>query len=340
VAQRDLGKGVADLKLRRNHPLLRWMAREGKVLTAHEIDTLPQFKALWGEERKDLERLGAELFVPLLVKGDLVGLFAFGPKLSEEAYSQDEEITLTTLANQAAIAIENARLYEAAQQEITERKRAEEQSKASLKEKEVLLKEIHHRVKNNLQVISSLLYLQSKSVVDERALEMFLDSRNRVRSMALVHERLYQSKDLARTDFAEYARNLASYIFQSYGANSNVIQLKINVDDVFLGVDTAIPCGLIINELVSNSLKYAFPAGRAGEIRIELWSDDDGQFTLMVSDNGVGLPKDLDFRATQSLGLQLVHTLVEQLEGTIELDRSGEMAFKITFTEPKYKGRG
>jgi two-component sensor histidine kinase len=270
------------------------MTREGRVSTAHEIDTLPQFKALWGEERKDLERLGAELFVPLLVKGDLVGLFAFGPKLSEEAYSQDEEITLATLANQAAIAIENARLYEAAQQEITERKRAEEQIKASLKEKEVLLKEIHHRVKNNLQVISSLLYLQSKSVVDERALEMFLDSRNRVRSMA----------------------------------------------HVFLGVDTAIPCGLIINELVSNSLKHAFPAGRAGEIRIELWSDDDGQFTLMVSDNGVGLPKDLDFRATQSLGLQLVHTLVEQLEGTIELDRSGETAFKITFTEPKYKGRG
>jgi two-component sensor histidine kinase len=339
AAQRGLGRDVTDLSLGRDHPLPRWMAREGKVLTAHELDIRPQFKALWEEERETLERLSAELFVPLLVKGDLVGLFAFGPKLSEEGYSQDEKITLTTLANQAAIAIENARLYEAAQQEITERKRAEEQIKASLKEKEVLLKEIHHRVKNNLQVISSLLYLQSKDVKDREALEMFQESQYRVRSMALVHERLYQSKDLAKVDLAEYARSLANYLFRSYGVNSNIIELKINVDDVFLGIDTAVPCGLIINELVSNSLKHAFPDGREGEIRIELWSNHDSQFTLMVSDNGVGFPKDLDFRDTQSLGLQLVNTLVDQLEGTIKLDRSGRTSFEITFTELK-QGRG
>jgi len=336
VAWRGLGKDVTDLRLRRDHPLLRWLAREGKVLTAHEIDIQPQFKALWGEEKEDLERLGAELFVPLRVKGDLVGLFAFGPKLAEVMCSRDEKITLATLSNQAAIAIENARLYEAAQREITERKRAEEQIKASLKEKEVLLKEIHHRVKNNLQAISSLLYLQSKNIVDERTLEMFQDGRNRVRSMALVHERLYQSGDLARVDFAEYTQSLANSLFRSYGVNSNIIKLKINVDGVFLGIDTAIPCGLIINELVSNSLKHAFPNGREGEIRIELCSDNDGQFTLMVSDNGVGFPENLDFRNTKSLGLQLVNTLVAQLEGTVELDRSGETAFRITFTEPEW----
>jgi two-component sensor histidine kinase len=335
AAQRDLGKDVTDLRLRRDHPLPRWMAREGKILTAHDIDILPEFKALWGEEKEDLKRLGAELFVPLLVKGDLVGLFAFGSKLSEEAYSQDEKMTLTTLANQAAIAIENARLFEQAQQEIAERKRAEEQIKASLKEKEMLLKEIHHRVKNNLQVISSLLYLQSQNIVDKPLLEMFLDSRNRVRSMALVHERLYQSRDLARVDFAEYIRNLVSYLFRSYEVHSNVIKQKINIADVSLGIDAAVPCGLILNELVSNSLKHAFPDGRVGEIRIGL-SSDNGKFTLMVSDNGVGFPKDLDLRNTQSLGLQLVNTLVEQLEGTIELDRSGGTAFEITFTELKY----
>jgi two-component sensor histidine kinase len=335
AAQRGLGKDVTDLRLRRDHPLPRWMAREGKILTAHEIDILPEFKALWGEEKEDLKRLGAELFVPLLVKDDLVGLFAFGSKLSEEAYSQDEKITLTTLANQAAIAIENARLFEQAQQEIAERKRAEEQIKASLKEKEMLLKEIHHRVKNNLQVISSLLYLQSQNIVDKPSLEMFLDSRNRVRSMALVHERLYQSRDLARVDFAEYIRNLVSYLFRSYEVHSNVIKQKINIADVSLGIDAAVPCGLILNELVSNSLKHAFPDGTAGEIRIGLSSDND-KFTLMVSDNGVGFPKDLDLRNTQSLGLQLVNTLVDQLEGTIELDRSGGTAFEITFTELKY----
>jgi len=220
-------------------------------------------------------------------------------------------------------------------EDITERKRSEKQIQASLREKEVLLKEIHHRVKNNLQVISSLLYLQSKNIEDKETLEIFQESQNRVRSMALVHERLYQSQDLARIDFAEYVRNLASYLFRSYDVNTNVIQLKIKVDDVFLGVDTAIPCGLMINELVSNSLKHAFPDGKEGEIGIELCADDEGQFTLMVRDNGVGFPQDLDFQNTKSLGLQLVNTLAAQLEGTIELDRSGGTAFEMTFTELK-----
>ncbi len=219
--------------------------------------------------------------------------------------------------------------------DITERKRAEEQIEASLREKEVLLKEIHHRVKNNLQVISSLLYLQSRGVENDQALEMFRDSESRVRSMALVHERLYQSEDLARVDFAEYVRRLANYLFRSYGVNTNVIRLKINVEYVFLGVDMAIPCGLIINELLSNSLKHAFPDGRAGEIRVELRADGEGQFTLMISDNGVGFPKGLDFPDTKTLGLQLVNTLVNQLEGTIELDRRDGTTFEIAFAELK-----
>ncbi len=372
AAQRGLGEEVTDLKLRRNHPLLHWIARERRVLSGHSMGILPQFKVLWGREKEDLKRLAAELFVPLLVKDDLVGLFSFGPKLSEEAYSPDEKITLTTLANQTTMAIEKARLHKEAQQElaerrraegelrrahdelemrvqertaelaranevlqaeIAERKRAEEQIKASLREKEVLLKEIHHRVKNNLQIISSLLYLQSKNIKDKETLEMFQDGQNRVRSMALVHERLYGSQDLARIDLAEYVRNLTSYLFRSYGVNTNVIALNISADDVFLGIDTAIPCGLIINELVSNCLKHAFPDGREGEIRIEFHSDGDNKFTLLASDNGVGFPKDLDFPDMESLGLQLVNMLVNQLEGTIEVDTSGGTAFKIRFTE-------
>ncbi len=223
---------------------------------------------------------------------------------------------------------------EAMKTEITERVRAEERIKASLREKEVLLKEIHHRVKNNLQVISSLLYLQAKNIQGKEPPAMFQDSQSRVRAMALVHERLYQSQDLARVNFAEYVRSLANYLFRSYGVNTNVIRLKINVEDVFLGVDTAIPCGLIINELVSNSLKHAFPDGREGEIRIELRSDD-GWCILVVSDDGVGFPRDVDFRNKQSLGLQLVDTLVNQLEGIIELDGSSGTAFEITLTEPE-----
>ena len=227
--------------------------------------------------------------------------------------------------------------------DITERKRAEEQIKASLKEKEILLKEVHHRVKNNLQVISSLLRLQSGYVKDKESLEMFRESCDRVRSMALIHEKLYQSEELSRVDFAKYIQDLTDHLFRSYGANSEAIRLKINVVDGLLGIDTAIPCGLIINELVSNSLRYAFPEGREGKICIDLRSDlpaapsdtaaqRGNKFTLIVSDNGVGLPKDLDFRNTKSLGLELVNTLADQLRGTIELDRSGGTAFKIRFT--------
>jgi len=235
------------------------------------------------------------------------------------------------LTSQAAISFENARL-------LDEMRRAEDQIKASLQEKEVLLKEIHHRVKNNLQVIYSLLRLQSAHIKDKHDLEIFKESRNRVMSMAFVHEKLYQSEDLAMIDFAEYSRKLATSLFHSYAAYPEIIALEINVEDVFLGIDNAIPCGLIINELVSNCLKHAFPKGKKGKIRVELRSDKDlhagDKFTLTVSDDGIGFPKDLDFRNADTLGLQLVTTLVKQLKGTIELDRDGGTEFKITFAPP------
>ena len=273
------------------------------------------------------------MYIPLRVRGRLIGYVELWESRRRRDFTPEEIALCQGIAQQAAIALENAQLYAQAQQEIAERKRAEEQIKASLAEKEVLLKEIHHRVKNNLQVISSLLYLQSKSIEDKAALQMFQESQNRVRSMAFIHERLYQSQDLARVDFAEYVRSLTNYLFRSYGVSTDVIQLKINMDDLPLGIDTAIPCGLIVNELVSNSLKYAFPDGRGGEIRIELRSDGDNRIALMVSDDGVGLPEDLDFRKTESLGLQLVNNLsVAQLEGAIDLDRRGGTTFRITFT--------
>jgi two-component sensor histidine kinase len=223
----------------------------------------------------------------------------------------------------------------ASHEDISERKRAQEQIKASLNEKEVLLKEIHHRVKNNMQIITSLLNLQSRYVKDKHDLEIFMDSQNRVKSMALIHEELYQSEDLAGIDFADYVQKLASHLFSLYSVSTAVIKLSINIKDVLLDINTAIPCGLIINELVSNSLKYAFPDGQEGEIRIKLYASKDDTFSLIVHDNGIGLSEDLDFRDTESLGLQLVTSLVEQLEGTIELDRSEGTAFKIVFEKPK-----
>jgi PAS domain S-box-containing protein len=217
--------------------------------------------------------------------------------------------------------------------DITERKRIESQIKESLNEKEVLLKEIHHRVKNNMQVISSLLNLQSGYIKDEQTRELFKESQDRVRSMALIHEKLYQSADLARVDFAEYIRNLTEYLFNSYGANSAKVAIKTDVDSVSLGINAAIPCGLIINELVSNALKHAFPENRGGEICIDL-RRRDGTFELVVSDDGVGFPNDVDFRNTESLGLQLVNTLTSQLGGTIELEANGSgTRFVIGFAE-------
>jgi two-component system response regulator len=215
--------------------------------------------------------------------------------------------------------------------DITERKEAEERLKASLKEKEVLLREIHHRVKNNLQIIFSLLNLQSGYIRDSHALDMFRECQNRVRSMALIHEVLYQAKDLARVNFAEYIKNLALNLFRSYGVSSEVISLNISVREVMLEIDTAIPCGLIINELVSNSLKYAFPGGKTGKITIDMHLEDGNQLILIVSDDGVGLPAGLDFRNTETLGLQLVNTLTDQLKGLIEVQGKQGTEFKIIF---------
>ena len=215
--------------------------------------------------------------------------------------------------------------------DITERKRAEGKIKASLREKEILLKEIHHRVKNNLQIIASLLNLQSRHIKDPQTREMFRESQNRVRSMGLIHERIYRSEDLARIDLAEYLRGLLTHLFSSYSIKLSAIDLKLGVKDIFLGLDTAIPCGLIINELVSNAIKHAFPKGRKGEICISLELENERHFTLKVRDNGVGFPQSVDLRNPETMGLQLVNTLSGQLGGTIELVREGGTEFRITF---------
>ena len=214
--------------------------------------------------------------------------------------------------------------------DITERKQAQEQIKASLKEKEVLLKEIHHRVKNNLQIISSLLKLQSGYIKDAQAIEMFKESQSRIRAMALIHEKLYQANDLSRVNFAEYVSTLTANLFRSYELTLSAVKPIINVENVFLEIDVAVPCGLIINELISNSLKYAFPSGSEGEIRIELYSDNE-RFVLIVSDNGVGLPNNLDFLNSKTLGLQLINNLVEQLEGNVTINGDGGTEVRITF---------
>jgi len=223
--------------------------------------------------------------------------------------------------------------------DITPRKQAEEALRASLHEKEILLKEIHHRVKNNMQVISSLLSLQSRHLTDKAAIEMFRESQQRIRSMALVHEKLYQSKDLSRIDFSKYIESLIMFLFHSYRVNSDLVRMKTEVRNVLLDINSAIPCGLIINELVMNALKHAFPGGRKGEIIVSLRPSGDDRFILSVSDDGVGFPAGLDFHKTETLGMQLVTMLVDQLDGTISLERKPGTRFEVVFRELKYKPR-
>ncbi|MBN4003774.1 PAS domain S-box protein [Nostoc sp. LPT] len=216
-----------------------------------------------------------------------------------------------------------------------ERKQWEEQIKASLLEKEVLLKEIYHRVKNNLQVISSLLNLQSAYIKDQEDLVIFQQSQQRIASMALVHEKLYQSQDLAKINFGEYIRDLIASLFTAYEVNEDAIALTINTEDcIFLRLDTAIPCSLIIHELVSNSLKYAFTKGSNGAINIEIKRIINNNLTLIVSDNGIGLPPNFDFKKIASLGWELVDALTHQLAGNINITGSTGVEFQVTFPLP------
>ena len=223
--------------------------------------------------------------------------------------------------------------------DITEWKKTESRLKAAIGEKELLLREIHHRVKNNMQVISSLLSLQSKRFRDKGVLEAFKESQTRIRTMALIHEKLYQTKDLSRIDISDYVTNLVSYLFRAYRVDPGRIGLETDLARKSLDINTSIPCALIINELVSNALKHAFPGGRKGLIFIRLHEDGDGILHLEVRDDGVGFPEAIDIHRTESLGIQIVMMLVEQLEGRIELERARGTVFRIDFHPLPYKPR-
>ena len=229
---------------------------------------------------------------------------------------------------------QNGRLvrYVGSTLDITERKQVEEQIKTSLREKEILLKEIHHRVKNNLQIISSLLKLQSRFNPDERLNAVFQECQDRIRAMAGVHALLYRSKDFTRIDFGDCIRETTAELLRAYQKSPANILPDIHAEEVMLSIDEAIPCSLIINELVTNAVKYAFTETAHGEIRIELTKTEQG-IRMLVKDNGVGFPPEMNFRETETLGLQLVNMLVKQLDGTIEQSVDGGTAYAIIFAQ-------
>ena len=215
--------------------------------------------------------------------------------------------------------------------DISERKHREERLQAALKEKDLLLSEIHHRVKNNLQVIQSLLALQAERVTDTAATQLLVESQNRIKTMSLIHQMLYESQDFGRVDFGEFVGALAPELMSSYGAHPARVSLMIDSATIALPIDVAIPCGLIVNELVSNALKHAFPGGRRGRITIELARGEADEVMLSVSDDGVGMPEGLDVASATTLGLQMVTLLADQLSGALAIERANPTRFALRF---------
>jgi len=285
--------------------------------------------------------------ISVIFPNDMARLQAFALSVLEQGHGwigevvcqsrSGRQLEIEISASELSLSADHPSCIIALLRDITERKITEARIKASLEEKEVLLKEIHHRVKNNLQIISSLFDLQSGETTDETVLEMFRECRNRVRSMAMIHERLYSADDLARIDAAQYLSTLTNDLAHSYGLTSRHVNLRLQADEVYLEVDKAIPCGLIVNELVSNALKYAFQSEDDGEIVVQLEPVEDSSLELTVRDNGVGFPSEINFRNTSSLGLRLVNSLVDQLDGEIEMSAAGGTCFAIVFPTSKKK---
>ncbi|MFP3562781.1 AAA family ATPase [Paraburkholderia sp. SIMBA_030] len=267
-------------------------------------------------------RSRAVLCLPLMKQAKLIGVLYLENDLAPGVFTPPRIAVLDLLASQAAISLENASL---------------EEKEALLEEKEALLHEVHHRVKNNLQLISSLLNLQASRVTDRSVAELFADSRNRVRSMALVHENLYRAGNFARIVMATHVKNLCGHLARAYDMRQMAVELQIEVDDVQLDMNRAVSCGLIINELVSNALKHAFPDGRGGCVRVELGLVDEERCRLTVADDGVGIAPEFSLDEADSLGLQLVHDLTHQLHGALELSRMGGTTCSIIFNA---NGRG
>lgn len=275
-------------------------------------------------------------------------------ELANKGYAEYEMVHVTKEGKKIPVDVNNhifkmkgKTVALAISRDITERKKTEEALKQSLNEKEMLIKEIHHRVKNNLMVISSLLNLQSKYIKDKESLNIFKESQSRAQSMALIHERLYRSDDMKKINFGEYIETLSNDLYHTYVLDPGHIKLNLDVEDAKIDINTSVPLGLIVNELVSNCMKHAFPADyirgqvndkftssneRSGEIDIRFKKIDD-QFLLNVKDNGIGFPEGLDYENTDSLGLQLVNMLVDQIGGQIELKTENGTEFRITFKE-------
>ena len=264
--------------------------------------------------------------VPVWIHGAMVGVLCHETTTNRDWSLEDQDFA-ASISYMVSLSLEASKREEA-QKQITH----------SLEEKEILLREVHHRVKNNMQIISSLLNLQSNTIKNKEMKDIFKESQNRVRSMSMIHEEVYQSDDIAKIDFRSYIKHFIKSLFQTYPTGLNNIEWVIDIDEIKLNIETSIPCGLILNELLSNSLKHAFKDGKDGKIWVKLNEDYD-KIRLAVTDNGTGLPDDFQLEKTSTLGLELVKNLVKQLDGKIKVKNENGVSFIITFRELDYKER-
>jgi two-component sensor histidine kinase len=253
--------------------------------------------------------LSGILTLPIHINNKVIGTLSLFRIGSAFPFRTDEQTFLQSIANLLASIIRNSRLY---------------------KEKEFLLREMHHRIKNNLQVISSLLSIQSDYVKDEESHKLFFNSLNRIRSMSMIYENPYQASDFSGVAFDKYLNDLVTYLYRTYNINTNLVKLNINIGPVYLPIDASVTCGLIINELISNAFKHAFPDGRSGNIKLSFVKSVK-QIKLVVSDDGIGLPENMDIEINDTFGLLLISTLVDQLNGTLEVIRTNGTKFIIRF---------
>ncbi len=298
------GKSMTAYNIQYGKPLLATEELMNRLSKDGKIDNIGTMCKIW-------------LGVPLKFEDKIIGLVVVQSYDDPKLYNETDLEILSFVSDEIALAIEH--------------KKAGDQIVNSLKEKEILLMEVHHRVKNNMQIISSLLKLQAGYVKDEEALELFKNSQNRVKSMSLIHEKIYRSKDLASVDFEDYVKSLSYNLFSDYGINTNKVHLELKVAKHSIDMNKAIPCGLIVNELLSNSLKHAFPKGKSGKVIVGLLINQNDEFELTVEDNGIGMKKEIDLDNLDSLGLQLIDALTSQLKGKISFESNNGMKTKLVF---------
>ena len=308
-----------------NYPRYFEALRRSRNVTARNANTDPETSEFSDSYLKS-NNIFSMMDVPVWIHGAMVGVLCHETTTNRDWSLEDQDFA-ASISYMVSLSLETSKREEAQKQTIH-----------SLEEKEILLREVHHRVKNNMQIILSLLNLQSNTIKNKEMKDIFKESQNRVRSMSMIHEEVYQSDDLAKIDFQSYIKHFIKSLFQTYSTGLNNVEWMVDIDEIKLNIETSIPCGLILNELLSNSLKHAFKDGSDGKIWVKLKEEYD-KIRLEITDNGIGLPDDFQLEKTSTLGLELVKNLVKQLDGKIKVKNENGVSFIITFRELEYKDR-